>query len=248
MRPKQNSDWTLDLATSITPQITRILRERIIQNDLKPGDQISESELARDYGVSRQPVREAFIKLADQELVEIRPQRGTVVTRIGYFAVLDARFLREAIEADIVKILATAPDAGLVADLREQIDSQAAVGNDDPTAFMQLDEKFHRTLAHAAGKAGAWKQIEGLKSQMDRVRYLSLGEIRVDNLITQHRAVVEQVAAGDVIAANAAIRLHLREVLNDLPQIIQGNQQFFDLPDGDMPPPVNAPIQGGNNA
>lgn len=248
MNSEPNSTWKLDLARSITPQITRILRERIIQNDLKPGDQISESELARGYGVSRQPVREAFIKLADQELVEIRPQRGTIVTRIGYFAVLDARFLREAIEADIVKILAIAPDAALITDLRQQLDRQSAAGEPDPTTFMQLDEDFHRTLAEAAGKAGAWKQIEGLKSQMDRVRYLSFGEFRVDKLIKQHRKVVDRIEAGDVAGANSEIRIHLREVLKDLPQIIRGNRQFFDLPDGEIPPPVNAPIQGGNNA
>ncbi len=243
-----SSTWTLDLATSITPQITRILRERIIQGDLKPGDQISESELARGFGVSRQPVREAFIKLADQGLVEIRPQRGTIVTRIGYFAVLDARFLREAIEADIAKILAIAPDPALIAHLRQQLDRQSSAEHRDPTAFMQLDEEFHRTLAEAAGNASAWKQIEGLKSQMDRVRYLALGAFRVDKLIAQHRAVVDQIEAGDIAGANSAIRFHLREVLNDLPQIIQSNQQFFDLPDGDMPPPVKAPIQGGNTA
>lgn len=248
MKPEQNLAWTLDPAASITPQMTRILRERVIQNDLKPGDQISESELARSYGVSRQPVREAFIKLADQDLVEIRPQRGTIVTRIGYFSVLDARFLREAIEADIAKILAIDPDPALVADLRRQLDRQVAVGRHDPTAFMTLDDDFHRTLAQAAGKAGTWKQIEGLKSQMDRVRYLSLGEIRVGNLIAQHRTVVDRIEAGDIAGANSAIRFHLREVLNDLPHIIRGNRQFFDLPDGDMPAPVNAPIQGGNNA
>ncbi len=239
---ERNSAWKLDPAAPITPQITRILRERIIQNDLEPGDRISETELARSYDVSRQPVREAFIKLADHGLLEIRPQRGTIVTRIGYFAVLDARFLREAIEADIAKILAAAPDPALITELRAQLDRQAAVEGGDPGAFIQLDEKFHRTLAEAAGKGGAWKQIEGLKSQMDRVRYLALGEFRVDKLISQHTALVDRIEAGDVAGADAAIRAHLREILRDLPQIIEANRKFFDLPDGDMPPPVNAPI------
>ena len=245
MKIERNSAWELDPAAPITPQITRILRERIIQNDLKPGDRISESELARIYEVSRQPVREAFIKLADQGLLEVRPQRGTIVTRIGYFAVLDARFLREAIEADIVKILAASPDASLIAELRRQLDLQQALEYKDAGGFIRLDEQFHRTLADAAGKAGTWRQIEGLKSQMDRVRYLSLGEFRVDALIAQHRAVVDRIESGDVAGANSAIRFHLREVLNDLPQIIEANRKFFDLPDGDTPPPVNAPIQGG---
>ena len=248
MKIERNSAWELDPTASITPQITRILRERIIQNDLKPGDRISESELARAYDVSRQPVREAFIKLADQGLLEVRPQRGTIVTRIGYFAVLDARFLREAIEADIAKILAAAPDAALIAELRRQLDQQQALTREDTAIFMGLDEQFHRTLAEAAGKSGTWRQIEGLKSQMDRVRHLSLAEFRVEPLIAQHRALVDHIEAGDIAEANAAIRFHLREVLKDLPQIIKANTQFFDLPDGDMPPPVNAPIQGGTNA
>ncbi|MFD1342432.1 GntR family transcriptional regulator [Litorisediminicola beolgyonensis] len=247
MKIEHHSAWELDPTASITPQITRILRERIIQSDLKPGDRISESELAKSYGVSRQPVREAFIKLADQGLLEVRPQRGTIVTRIGYFAVLDARFLREAIEADIAKIVASDPDPAVVAELRHQLARQQALKGNDAAAFTRLDEQFHRTLAEAAGKSGAWRQIEGLKSQMDRVRYLSLAEFRIDALIAQHREVVDRIEAGDVPGANAAIRLHLREVLNDLPQIIAANTQFFDLPDGETPEPVNAPIQGGPN-
>ena len=164
MRIERNSAWELDPTVPITPQITRILRERIIQNNLKPGDRISESELARAYGVSRQPIREAFIKLADQGLLEVRPQRGTIITKIGYTAVLDARFLREAIEADIAKILAANPEQTVIFELREQLVQQESVGRRDPDAFIRLDGRFHRTLAEAADKAGAWKQIEGLKS------------------------------------------------------------------------------------
>lgn len=246
MTSEAKQSWALDPVTPITPQIARILRERIIQNDLKPGDRISESEVARTYAVSRQPVREAFIRLADQGLLQILPQRGTVISRIGYGAVLDARFLREAIEADIAKILARSPDPSLIAELRRQLDRQARVDGSTPTDFMELDDLFHRTLADAAGKAGAWKQIEGLKSQMDRVRFLSLGHFPVAKLIEQHRRIVDGIEAGDVGGANAAIRHHLREVLADLPQILAANNAFFELPDGDIPVPVNAPIQGGN--
>ncbi|WP_150522751.1 GntR family transcriptional regulator [Roseibium sediminis] len=247
MKFERNQAWELDHSASITPQITRILRERIIQSDLQPGDRISETEVARTYDISRQPVREAFIKLADQGLLEIRPQRGTIVTRIGYFAVLDARFLREAIEADICKILAANPNPILISELRRQLDVQQALAPENADGFIRLDERFHRTLAEAAGKASAWRQIEGLKSQMDRVRYLSLREFRVDKLIIQHGAIVDRIEAGDVAGVNAEIRLHLREVLKDLPQIIKANERFFDLPDGDIPPPVNAPM-GGTNA
>ena len=246
MRIEGNKAWRLDPVTPIVPQITHILRNRIIQSDLKPDDRLTESEVARVYGVSRQPVREAFIRLAVEGLVKVLPQRGTLVSRIDYVAVLDSRFLREAIEADIVKILAQSPGGALIAELRAQLVRQEEIGDDRPNGFIQLDDLFHRTLADAAGKSGACKQIEGLKSQMDRVRFLSLGQFPMKSLIRQHREIVDQIERGSVAGANAAVRHHLREVLSDLPQIVAANQEFFELPDGDTPPPVNAPIQGGD--
>lgn len=231
----------LDPGSAIAPQLYLRLRDAIIRNRFAPGDRISESEIARACDVSRQPVREAFIKLAGEGLLAILPQRGTIITKISYTAVLDARFLREAIEADMVAILASAPDAGLIDDLRRQIAEQAAVV--DSKDFIELDERFHRTLADAAGKRGTWRLIEGLKSQMDRVRFLSLGQFPLAKLIDQHAAVVDRIEAGDRPGANTAIRTHLREVLSDLPQIRAANPDFFDLPDGEIPEPVNAPIK-----
>jgi len=235
----------LDPSAAISPQIYAHLRDAIIRNRFAPGDRISESEIARACNVSRQPVREAFIKLSGEGLLAILPQRGTIITKIGYSAVLDARFLREAIEADIVAILANDPNPAVIRELRAQLKAQAAVVKTDPQDFIGLDERFHRTLADAAGKRSAWRLIEGLKSQMDRVRFLSLARFPVKKLIAQHKAVVDRIEIGDPQGANAAIRGHLREVLSDLPQILAANPDFFEVPDGDIPEPVNAPIQGG---
>lgn len=238
---------TLDPAAPIATQLYVLLREAIIRNEFAPGDRLSESEIAKAYSVSRQPVREAFIKLASEGLLAVLPQRGTFVTKIAYSAVLDARFLREAIEADIVKILAIDRDPALVRELRSQLKAQQAITRANPQDFIELDENFHRTLADGAGKRGTWRLIDGLKSQMDRVRFLSLGKFPIKKLIAQHVAVVDRIESGDLLGANAAIRFHLREVLSDLPQILEANPDFFELPAGEIPVPVNAPIQQGGN-
>ena len=211
-------------------QLHGILRDLILHNDLQPGARLSESDLANRFSVSRQPVREAFIKLSEEGLVEVRPQRGTFVRRISQAAVMDARFVREAIEADIVKLLAAKSDAALVDELRLQLEEQREAARTDASRFIKLDELFHKTLADAAGKARAWALIEGLKVQMDRVRYLSLLRFPMVKLTAQHEAIVDAIGAGDQEAAEMAVRGHLREILSDLPAIFADKPDFFEEP------------------
>lgn len=219
--------WELDHQEPIGPQLHRILRERIVRNDLASGSKISEPEIAKSYSISRQPVREAFIKLSEEGLISIRPKRSTVVRKIDPVAVLDARFVREAIEADIVKLLAEESDPVVVKELRAQIIEQRLAADDNPNRFIQLDERFHRTLAEAADKASAWKFVEGLKSQMDRVRFLSLSQFPALKLVEQHSGIIDSIEVGDVSLTEALIRSHLKEILTELPEIQAANPEFF---------------------
>lgn len=217
---------------AVGPQLHRLLRDRIVHGDLPPGTRISETEIAMDYAVSRQPVREAFIKLAEESLVEVRPQRGTYVRRISVPAVMTARFVREAVEADICKIVAATADDGTIRALDTLIDRQRAVAlGDDPAVFMQVDEEFHRLLADAAGQSAAWDILEGLKTQMNRVRHISARQLPLDRLIEQHRAVVAAIRGHDPRAADAAMRLHLSGILTDLPAIVAAMPGYFDEAD-----------------
>jgi len=217
----------IDASAAIAPQIYRFLRDRIVRAELLPGALVSETEIARDYGVSRQPVREAFIKLADAGLMQIRPQRSTLITRISTESVKDVRFVREAIEADVVKLVAQASTARQHAELLAQIAQQKQVA-DDAAAFVKMDDHFHRTLAEMAGKAYAWRVIEEVKAQMDRIRYLSVEKLHVRLLISQHEAVVAAIVRGDAAAAEAAMRTHLREILKSLPALAQARPELFD--------------------
>ncbi|MBT9247756.1 GntR family transcriptional regulator (plasmid) [Gemmobacter fulvus] len=212
---------------SVVDQLYAALRAAIIDNALSPGTRISEAEVAQQYGISRQPVREAFITLANEGLLEVRPQRGTFVAKISLSDVMDARFVREAVEADIVKLLAQTPDTALVADLRAQLVRQQDLVGGSARDFMEADEIFHRTLAEGAGKGKAWRTVVEMKAQMDRVRFLSSMKFPVDRLIDQHREVVEGIATGDVARAERSMRLHLQGILTDLPLIKQERPEYF---------------------
>jgi DNA-binding GntR family transcriptional regulator len=223
--------------TAVGPQLWQALREWILRGELQPGARLSEVDIAGLFGVSRQPVREAFIKLAEESLLEIRPQRGTYVSRIRVDAVMSARFVREAVEADIVRLVAKQPTKALLADIERLLKEQErVVDGPEPQAFLALDEQFHKALAEAAGQARAWQIIQPLKTQMDRMRYLNARHSSRGPLVAQHRQVVDAIRAGDADAAETAMRSHLRQILDDLPVMAEALPNFFQVSEEGLVP------------
>jgi DNA-binding GntR family transcriptional regulator len=206
-----------------------VLRQAIVQLQLRPGDLLSEAEVARRLGVSRQPVREAFIKLAEVGLVEVRPQRGTYVRLISIRDVQNARFIREAIEVAVIRKAALEASAPKLADLGRILEEQrSASAAGDHVRFLGLDDAFHQALAHAADCDYAWRVLEKLKAQMDRARYLSMPNATpIETLIGQHAAVLDALARHSADDAEAAMRAHLSEIMMSLPRIAQAHPELF---------------------
>src|SRR3712207_2701750 len=211
-------------------QVTRSLRQAIVTMRLAPGEMLSEQDLAGRFGVSRSPVREALIKLSEAGLVRVMPQRGTQVVKISRRGVEDARFIREAVETAIVRDAARRSNPMMLAELAASLTRQRRAQRSASTEeFLALDEEFHRLLAEAAGRPSAWRMIEDVKPQMDRVRYLDMTDampMRV--LIDQHAAIIAAVLSGDPAAAEQAMRHHLTEILRSLPRVAEQHAELFD--------------------
>lgn len=206
------------------------IKRAIVHGRLVPGHPVSEAELARQLGVSRQPVREAFIKLSDMGLVEIRPQRGTFIQKISRREVENARFLREAIEGAIARRAAQVATPETVRPLWNLVEEQAQCGDlPDQSRFLALDDALHHEIARMADCERGWRVIEDLKAQMDRVRYLSISSATpASTIVVQHRDLVQAIADASPDAAEAAMRHHLREMLTSLPIVIEHNADAFD--------------------
>jgi DNA-binding GntR family transcriptional regulator len=202
------------------------IRQAIVQLQLRPGNLLSEAEVARQLGVSRQPVREAFIKLAEIGLVEVRPQRGTFVVLISKREVQNARFIREAVEVAVTRKAAVEASAAHIKRLRSIVGDQRSA--EDHASFMRLDETFHETIAASADCDYAWRVIESLKAQMDRVRFLSIADATpVDTIIAQHTAIVDAIEKRSPDAAEAAVRAHMAEILISLPRLAGAHPELF---------------------
>ncbi|MFK0165123.1 GntR family transcriptional regulator [Rhizobium sp. NPDC090279] len=223
----QPTAWALEPTAPVGPQIYKVLRRFIVRGEFSPGTAMSEVDIAGRFATSRQPVREAFIKLAEDGLLEVRPQRGTFVRKISIAQVIDARFVREAIETSIVRELAAKGDTALIKRLRQQLKEQAAVSIDRPDDFMKLDEQFHWTLADAAGRSYGWKVIEDVKLQMDRVRHLTLKTFPQQRLVRQHAAIVDGIEHAAPDEAEREMRQHLQLILEDLPSVEKQHPDFF---------------------
>ena len=116
-----------------------------------------------------------------------------------------------------------------IAGMRDNIARQRQVGAArDLAGFLRLDEALHLSIARAVDCEPAWRMLENLKAQMDRVRYLSLpNETPLDTLITQHEAIVEAIAARDPDLAEKRMRGHLSEILKSLPKIAASQAEMF---------------------
>ncbi|MGB3338864.1 MAG: GntR family transcriptional regulator [Devosia sp.] len=210
-------------------RVVGALRDDIVTMALKPGDVISESDIAGRYGVSRQPVREAFIRLAQQGLLLIRPKRATVVKKISPEGVRQSRFIRESIEVEIIRRVAAHPGDEAANVLKELIaEQEGASSANDSRRFHTLDELFHRTLARLAGVEYAWQLIDDHKMQLDRVRYLTLGVSSSQVAIGEHKAIAAAVAKADPAAAEAAMRAHLARAEVLLSQTISDHPDYFE--------------------
>ncbi|WP_299725365.1 GntR family transcriptional regulator [uncultured Tateyamaria sp.] len=206
------------------------LHDEILSLRLRPGDKISEAEIAAQFGVSRQPVRDAFSRLATRDLLLIRPQRATEVKRFSTREIAKSRFVRAAIEQDVLRRAAQHCDADGAAELDAAIAAQEqTIHNDDVEAFTKLDYEFHKSLCRIALVDFAFDVIMAEKSKVDRLCTLSLSKVdRVPELIDDHRAIAEAVRAHDGEQAVVCGMRHLSRLDRTIEQISVTNANYFE--------------------
>lgn len=216
---------------SVAMRTFDLLLHRILTFDLKPYEQVSEKALSEALGVSRTPVREALANLARMRFIDIYPQRGSVIAPLRLADLRKSQFLREALEVGLLE--RAVEDAGrmaLVRRLRDELAVQEAfMAISDDRRFYKSDEAFHQLIATHAGFPGIWADISTAKLHMDRFRFLSFP--RVDNMsivLDQHRAIVDAIEHGGPGDAEAALKRHLRRILEVVGAVRQRFPDYFD--------------------
>lgn len=213
----------------VNQQIYRILRRDIVHCLIAPGTPLSEKEVSVRFDVSRQPVREAFIKLAENGLIQIRPQRGSYVNKISLSQVRNGCFVRQAIECAVVRRAATLITDAQCYQLEQNLHQQRiAIDRQQINDFFMLDDEFHQLLSQIADCQLAWDTIENIKAAIDRVRYMSLDHVSSpDMLLRQHQDIFSALEKRDVEAVDKAMTVHLQEISESVLLIRQENRDWF---------------------
>lgn len=206
------------------------LQKAIATLELRPGDKISEADIAAQFGVSRQPVRDAFSRLQNLDLLVIRPQKATEVKRFSLREITKSRFVRASVEAEVLRRAARSvtPDGGKALDalLAKQA---VVVESGDYEEFGRLDYAFHQELCKIAGVDFAFEVIAFEKASVDRLCMLSLAkEDRMPQLLEDHHAIANSIKAGDEAGAVEAGMLHLSRLDATIEAIFERNPDYFD--------------------
>ena len=132
---------------NIVPQVYQILYKSIISLWLKPGQLLREKEICKQLQISRTPVREALLKLADERLIVILDRSGTYVSRINIKDVQESQFIRESLETATVRYAVKNCNTDLTEKLSMLIEQQKqCVKDDNQLRLSELDDLFHRTI------------------------------------------------------------------------------------------------------
>ena len=206
----------------------RVIKENVISLELAPGSQISENELAEVMGISRTPVREALIILARAKVVEIFPQRKSIVSLLDEDLIEEARFMRFAMETGVIELACERRTEEDLAILEQNVSLQRFyLQNDLREKVMQLDNEFHRILYGIAKATEIHDLMENMLIHFDRARKMALYSVSDEKIVKEHEAMLEAVRVGDKKEARNLVEVHLSRYKLDTSEIRKKYPEYF---------------------
>ena len=201
--------------------VYRTLLHNLVGLVLSPGMPVSEKTVGDSLGLSRTPVREAFIRLNRDHFIDILPQKGSYVSKIDPVFIEEARFLRLCVEKEVIARACVAFCAETMISLRANLQKQdLAVLNGDPQKFMELDDEFHFLILRGVRRETVWRLIRATNVHFDRIRLLNLTRrADWDEIVGRHRGIADAIERHDGVAAVSDIEHHLSNVLDDIEQL-----------------------------
>ncbi|MCB1833754.1 MAG: GntR family transcriptional regulator [Geminicoccaceae bacterium] len=215
---------------SAASRIHADLWRRIVSLELPPGLTLNRSELARGYGTSQTPLREAMLRLADEGLVDIFRQSRTVVSLIDTARMAETQLLRVALETELVRRIAETRPKEVLDRLGTLHDSLVRCAGDlgRMARFYDIDRAFHRTLFDALDMRNLHDQLQARSGHLMRIRRLELplaGKMKV--IAREHEGILAAIRDGDAGLARERLRVHISGSFERVHRLRERYPHFF---------------------
>lgn len=215
---------------SVTENVYRVIKDNILEWNLKPGQRISEKEIADTLEVSRTPVRESFIRLAGESLLEILPQRGTFISKIDLKEVNEGLFIRRSLELSVLR---------LAVDIlkKEDLEScyhflelqEKALEKKDPREFIHYDSEFHKSIYSLCDRELTWTVMQNANHQYNRLRMLTLMDIdKYSSILKEHKAILDALEQGKLSLVIEMGISHLEKLFIEESQLENKYREYFN--------------------
>lgn len=218
----------------------RIIKDSIMSLKLKPGQSISEVELAEALSLSRTPIREVLTKLREEHLVEVIPQVGTYISKINPQLISEASFMRYTLEKEVLKQACESFPKTSIYDLKknmvlqEELIGQKGKERD----FHNLDKEFHQIIFKGNQKENIWKAITRISTHYNRMRLLSEMRYSYDEVIAQHARIIEILENKECDRVEEIVRKHIIEPMNLWEDLFNDNSPYLDFFESSVQKPV----------
>ena len=193
-------------------EVAELIRQRIYSRELEPGSWIDELQIAKAYGISRTPLREALKVLAAEGLVTMKVRRGAYVTEVSEKDLRDVYHLLSLLESDAAAVVAQSAspaDLKKLQSLHAELEAAGKPGKEKHDKFFEVNEAFHMCLLELAQNKWRDQMVADLRKVMKLNRHNSLFKTgRITESLAEHQAIMAALNAKDPVATAARMREH----------------------------------------
>lgn len=209
--------------------VYRVLKDNIMCLELKPGELLSESELAKKLNVSRTPIREVLIKLKAEKLIEVKPQAGTYVSLIDRNLIEEAIFIRYNLEKEALKEACESFSEDILMEMEKSLFAQKLIAKkgDNLLEFHNLDKEFHRLLFVGINKANVWESICNISTHYNRMRLLAEKKLNKQFLVDHHIIYLDIIKNKKVEIIDDVVSKHIKEPVEQWQKLIEEDNEIY---------------------
>ena len=212
-------------------EVYPVLRRAIEELFLQPGVILSIKDICEYYKIGRSPVRDALIRLDQEGLVTLLPQRGTMISKIDIHRVEQERFLRYSVEEQVMKLFMACHTPSDITDLNESLRQQYELCSKkefDVRAFLRLDDAFHEIFYRVTNKQVCLTTIKNIWGHYRRMRLLSFdNSIKIDEILGQHAALITAFQSRDTELMGNVFNKHLYQLNQEERYLIKKYPNLF---------------------